>query len=309
MITLQQRKNDPDLDYEVDMGTVEHVCGILARKGCSSDIVSIWEYMDSIRKSGNSSFTPSESLYELLAQSFASSSKKEDHLLFGVLANMEADGFKPSFSLIRSLAQAVRSRSTVHRLDNCLHILSSRQDGIPPTTSALNCVMSGYADLGFVEKTYQVFEMFRDLNCEPDINTFILMLEAVFMNLSTAIPRNRRDIQIDDEAQEWIDSQLNAANIIMEAAREKGFDLDDFAHQLVDVYIRILLTTGDVDKASVFVEDVIIEAGSRNELPPISHNTFKMIIREYKRDSDDANVQFVRKLYQDAGYTGDLDVS
>lgn len=309
MITLQKRKLETDLDYEVDIGTLEHVCGILARKGSSSDIVSIWEYIDIIRQSGNSDYKPSEGLYELLAQSFASSSKKEDHLLFGVLANMEADGFKPSFSFIRGLAQAVRSRSTVYRLDNCLHILSSRQDGIPPTTSALNCVMSGYADLGFVEKTYQVFEMFRDLNCDPDINTFIIMLEAVHMNLSTALPKSRLDIHIDNEAQEWIDSQLNATEIIMEAAREKGFDLDHFAHSLVDVYIRILLTTGHVDKASIFVEDLIIEAKTRNELPPISHNTFKTIVQEYKRVDDDTNIDFIRNLYQDAGYTRDLDLS
>jgi pentatricopeptide repeat protein len=309
VITLQNRKMETELDYEIDMGTLEHLCGILARKGSSSDVVSIMEYVDSIRQSGNAEYKPTEGLYESLAQSFASSSKKEDHLLFGVLAIMEADGFKPSFSLIRDLAQAVRSRSTVHRLDNCLHILSSRHDGVPPTTSALNCVMSGYADLGFVEKTYQVFEMFGDLNCDPDINTFILMLEAVYMNLSTALPRSRRDIQIDEEAQEWIDSQINVADTIMEAAREKGFDLDDSAHQLVDVYIRILLSTGGVDKASVYVEDLIADAGTRNELPPISHNTFKVIVQEYKRYDDYANIDFLQKLYQDAGYSRDLDIS
>lgn len=299
LIRLQSQKLENDLNYEIDIGTLEHACGVLARKGSSSDLISIWEYIDNIRNSGNVLYKPSEGMYELLAQSFASSTKKEDHLLFGVLANMEADGFKPSFNFIRGLAQAMRSRSTIHRLDNCLFILRSKHDGIQATVSALNCIMSAFADLGMIEKTYSVYEMFDYLKCEPNIDTFKFMMEAIHMNLSTAIPRSRKDVKIDSDGQEWIASQLNAAEVIMDVASDKGFGMDN---QLVDVYVRILLDAGEVDKASVFVENVINDFLTRKELPPISRGTFKAIAQEYSSVGNSANVNFIEHLYLNAGY-------
>ena len=75
-------------NYQVDLGTLEHLSATAAKKGRSDVILLVWEYMEVMRLSEENSncITLSQSMHESAAQAFACSSKKEDHMIFNLFA-------------------------------------------------------------------------------------------------------------------------------------------------------------------------------------------------------------------------------
>lgn len=276
IIQLQQSKSLTQEDYLITPTTLENMTCVSAKKGHSNIVMLVWEYLDLIHrtmKNTNDSHSllytrPSAGLYENAASAFAASGH-QDHLVFGILAEMEKEGLKPSRPFLSRLAAAIRTRSSVKRLDNAIHMIrkSYKGDGgydnneemtLKPTTSALNTVLAGYSDFGFSSKAMEIYHDFERLECTPDENTFLFMMDSVAMDISTAIPpivrgcgENNRKID-DDEVKSWLNTQTDAADAIFEAAMEVGYGSNE---RLINSYVRILCAVGELDKALYLVDE------------------------------------------------------
>ena len=270
----------------------------IAKKGHSKSILLIWEYLalihDALQKTDESQASlydrPSEGLYENAASTFAASGR-EDHLVFGILAEMEREGYAPSRSFLIRLASSLRTRSSVRRLGHAMHIIRNsyansqdeveergngenkgEEEGIAlkPTTSGLNIILAGYADFGFSTNAMNVYHEFEQLECIPDENTYSFLMDSIYMDISTAIPPKTRDTgrgnemkfddttpsdysSIDDEMITWFNTRIEAADTIFEAAIEMGHGADEF---LIHSYLKILCIKGDLEKALCLIDEM-----------------------------------------------------
>lgn len=307
LVRLQKQKSASMPDYILDLGTVEHLSCVLSRKGNSRELIQLWEYVQEIQNAGNPHYRPTIGLYENLARAFVSSKMREDELVFGVLATMEDQGLQPSYIFIKGLSQAMRTRSTVSRLDKAGHILRNAHDsytnnsdhenlGIRASTSALNTIISGYADLGLFDKAYSLYTSFADLNCEPDENTFIFMLDALYMNLSTALPPG---YYLGHD--EWVKSQVEAADLIVQEASYRGFQ----PGLLLEKYVSILCVIGNVEKARNILVDMVLDAERDGQkIPDITLNTFSCVSLNYALIGDTERADEIRNLCLISGYEG-----
>jgi len=363
LIHLQRHKKPTQLDYIVDLGTLQHLTVSPAKRGNTRAVSLLWKYMDLIRTSleteeyvtssstsssssidSSSScitstyYKPTEAIYENAAEAFSSSTKQgEDEMVFRIFAEMERDGMKPSRAFLNRVSESMRTRSSVKRLNKAMYILrSSYNDGwsssshtyptasggdgggdtsaaaaaLKPTTSSLNCVLAGYADLGYLDKAFRTFDEYRQLGCEPDEQTFGILMDACAMNVITAIPPNVQNPsenvdgndnangnRMDDFTCSWIESQVEIADAILETAKEMGFVCD---HHFVHTYVKILCTVDELDKAMRYVEETLDEGRK------VSQETFGLIAIGYARKGDMETVNYVINMTKKAGYKNGL---
>ena len=307
LLLLQQNKQESTADYILDMGTLEHLCCVSSRKGNSPAMKILLNYIQEVQNAGNPRYQPTEGIYESMAQAFVSSSRKEDHLVFALLAEMESNGLTPSYIFLRGLSQAMRTRSTVGRLDLAGHMLrrghnpngfnnDSEEVGSRATTSALNTIISGYADLGLVDRAYQAYTTFDELGCEPDANTFAFLLESVVMQLTTALPPRP-----DSKGNEWALSQEDIADAMVDEARNRGFHTNKF---LIHSYVQVLCATGgSLKKAKNFIYERISEAEENEERPSIGVHTFSTLALNCAQSGDFDSVDEIRDMCISSGYT------
>lgn len=303
---LQKNKSASMPDYILDLGTIEHLSCVLSRKGNSRELIELWEYIQEIQNSGNPHYRPTIGLYENLARAFVSSKLKEDELVFSILTTMEDQGLQPSYIFLKGLSQAMRTRSTVSRLDKAGHILRNAHDayrnstdyeslGIRASTSALNTIISGYADLGLFEKAYSLYTSFADLNCDPDENTFIFMLDALYMNLSTALPSG---YTYGNQNRDWVNSQEETADILVQEASYRGFQTG----LLLEKYVSILCVVGNVDKARNIVVDMVLDAEQNGQIPDITLDTFSCVSLAYASSGDTERADEIKNLCLVSGF-------
>lgn len=297
LLYLQRTKSKSTDDFILDMGTLEHLCCIAARKGSSKTFLVLLNFIQEVRDSGNEFYHPTQGIYESLAQSFMSSSQREDQKVFGVLKEMESIGFQPSHIFLRGLAQSIRTRSTVGRLDAARHMILSGYEGTETsiaTTSGLNVIIAGYADLGFVDKAYLTYSMFEELDCKPDENTFAYLLEAVAMDISTAIPP-----KFDHQEHEWIVSKVDIADALIEEARSKGFLINK---HMLHSYISVLCAANSLGNAKKVINEVIFDAEEYEITPPIGVETFSILALKYAENGDFESLDDIMKLSAFAGF-------
>mmetsp|Transcript_8252 Transcript_8252/g.15544 ORF Transcript_8252/g.15544 Transcript_8252/m.15544 type:complete len:684 (-) Transcript_8252:15-2066(-) len=304
LLRLQKKKSASMPDYILDLGTVEHLSCVLSRKGNSSELIQLWEYVQEIQNAGNPHYHPTIGLYENLARAFVSSKRREDVLVFGVLATMEDQGHQPSYIFLKGLSQAMRTRSTVSRLDKASHILRNSHEaytnsrnnenlGIRASTSALNTIISGYADLGRFDKAYSLYTSFTDLDCEPDEYTFIFLLDALHMNLSTAIPSG-----YSFENHDWVKSQVETADILLQESTYRGFQ----SGLLLEKYVSISCVVGNIDKARNIVVDMVLDAERNGQIPDITLETFSRVSLSYALSGDMQRADEMRNICIVSGY-------
>ena len=307
VLRLQKNKEESMADYIIDMGTLEHLSFVAARKGHSQPLMIMWDYIQEVRNAGNPSYQPTQALYENVAQAFASSSRKEDQLLFGALATMEEQGYRPSYIFLRGVSQAMRTRSTVGRLEHASFMLQKSHNApryedsdeirIRVTSSALNVLISGYADLGLVDKAYRTFDLFDECDCKPDEHTFAFMVEAVAMNLTTAVPPRGNHVN------EWVASQEEAADILVGEARQRGFHAN---RPLAHSYVEILCATKSLEKAKHFLIDMVLDADENGERAAIDLKTFSLLAMNYGLSADLEGADEIVQLCCTAGYAEGL---
>ncbi len=279
IIKLQQSKSPTQSDYLIDSKTLEYITCSSSKRGHSSIVTLIWEYMNSVRASlmehDNSSplcslySKPTEGLYENAVMTFAASTNK-DHLVLSILDEMEKEGYKPTRLFLSRLS--ARLRSSVRRLDHAMYMMRSNfnrslnnysdsmeyehQHFFNPTTSSLNAIMCAYADLGFSAKAMDLYNEFEDLQCVPDENTYIFLMDSVLMNVTTAIPSNfvggQQGRPDDEDLISWLESQVDAANAIVDVAIQMGFGLNE---HLLHSYLKLLCAIGELDKAMYLLEE------------------------------------------------------
>ena len=268
---------------------------------------TLLNYIQEIQNAGNPHYIPTEGIYESMAQAFASSKRKEDHLVFAVLAEMESNGIRPSYIFLRGLSQAMRTRSSYGRLDAAFHTLrrgnADENEGFGgdevaprPSTSALNTIISGYADLGIMDRAYHTYTNFEEFGCEPNEDTFVFLMESVKMQLTTAIPpRQDFDFEID----EWILSKEDIADALVEEATIRGYHYNSL---FVNFYVEILCATRNLDKAKSFLHEMISDAELSGEIPPIAEKTFSLLALNFAQRDDFKSYDEVRELCVSSGH-------
>eukprot|EP01083_Nonionella_stella_P001775 5085_1 len=165
----------------------------------------------------------------------------------------------------------------------------------------MNCVMSAFADLGLVDRTCFVLQKFEELQLEPDENTFIFMMEALAMNLTTAIPPTRRgssSLQTNGE-ENWITFQVEAADVLFEEAAERGMHANK---NMCYFYVNVLLATGRCEKAKTFLEDTVLNAEKNGEKAEIDVRPFSLVAVDFAKQGDFDQVEHVLNLAQAAGF-------
>ncbi len=304
LLYLQQNKGESEKDYILDMGTLEHLCSVSARKGNSQSMNVMMEYIREIQFAGNSHYQPTEGIYESMAQAFVSSTKKEDHLVLALLAEMESNGMKPSYIFLKGIAQGMRTRSTVGRLDLARHILlnghhsngNGNEVGVRATTSALNTIISGYADLGLVDRAYQTYTNFPELECEPDDNTYAFLLESLVLNVTTAIPPGHGH---KNQINEWMRFQEDIADEMVEEARTRGLSNNTY---LIHSYVQVLCATGSLDKAVTFLHGIVLDADEKGGAHAIGEKSFSTVAFHFAKNGDFDRVDEVNDICISSGY-------
>jgi pentatricopeptide repeat protein len=273
VLKLQQNKSLTQDDYILSPGTLEQMTYSVAKKGQVSTITLAWEYLGTLRntmsKKNGSQVTPSEGLYENAASTYAVAGR-QDHVVFGILAEMEKEGYKPGRQLLVRLANSIRLHSSVRRLDKAMFTLrnsyESMQNGygddtLKPTTSALNTVIVGYCDFGFSSKAMDVYNEFESLECIPDENTYSFLMDSIVMDLSTAIPpriryhgRSNHTNAVGKEESSWIQDRVEAADAIFEAATEMDYGSDE---KMIHSYVKVLCLNNDLKKAMHLVVEKV----------------------------------------------------
>mmetsp|Transcript_11057 Transcript_11057/g.16739 ORF Transcript_11057/g.16739 Transcript_11057/m.16739 type:complete len:702 (+) Transcript_11057:125-2230(+) len=319
ILRLHKANDEFQPDYKIDLGTLQHLTAIPARKGSSQIMTLLWQLIDRVASSDNPSYSPSQGLLENFTVSFASSNKKEDELVFKMLADFEDQGYEASRVFLKSISQSMRTRATIGRLNNALHILQNNvSDGsqghfpyadygesdespLRPTAAAMNCVMSAFADLGLVDRTCFVFQKFEEFQLEPDENTFLFMMEALAMNLTTAIPPTRRgssSVQTNGE-DDWITFQVETADVLFEEAIQRGMHANK---NMCYSYVQVLLATGRCEKAKTLLEDTVLNAEKIGEKAEIDIRPFSLVAIDFAKQGDFDQVEYVLNLAQVAGF-------
>lgn len=304
---LQNNKDSDMPDYIIDVGNLESIAYPLSRKGMSRELMDLWSYIQTIQASGYPHYQATEGFLESLARSFVASRRQEDELLFGVLATMEEQGLKPSYIFIKGLAQSLRTKSTIARLDKGRHILfnslheNSNPDGSPslvsPCSTSLNTLLAGYADLGLSEKSFQLLDSFEQLGCEPDANTYAFLVQAICRNLTTSLPV----AYVSNDMNRFLSEQEELADYVINETIRKGFH--NHKH-LIDAYVKVLCATNNLEKAREFLSMQIAEADELGDIPSTSLDTLSTLALEHALRGNFDGLEEVSQICISSGYSG-----
>jgi hypothetical protein len=114
------------------------------------------------------------------------------------------------------------------------------------------------------------------------------------MNLSTAIPRGH-----NFHGHEWVSAQEEAADILVEEARYRGYQTNKF---LVDSYVKVLCTTKNLEKAKNFIVDTVLDAEQNGVRPNIVLKTFSNLAIDFALSGDLEGAHEVSQLCIVSGY-------
>jgi pentatricopeptide repeat protein len=273
---IQLQKDQSKAEYLISPKTFEDITCTATKKGHSHTVLLVWEYLKLIHgilEENNEPHAalykrPSPGLYENAATVFAASGY-QDQLIFSTLSEMENEGYKPARPFISRLAATLRTRSTVKRLDNALHMIreaydndeSNGESSLIPTTSALNTIVAAFSDLGFSAKAMDIYHSFESLGCTPDEDTYSFLMDSIAMDVTTTIPpmikgsrRRTKGIIEDVDMKSWLNTQIEAADAIFETATELGYGSNE---HMTNAYVKILCAIGELDKAMYLLDEKI----------------------------------------------------
>lgn len=275
IIHLQRNKLPSEPDYLISPNSLQYITCSTSKKGHVETITFIWEYLNLLNINSNEKsnpnsiyIQPTEGLYENAVCTYAAS-RRLDHMVFGIISEMEEAGIKPTRNFLLRVSKAIRTRSSIKRVDHALHMMGNSYYGgtsgdemisVSPTTSSLNILLAAFADFGFTSRAMDLYNEYSDFGCVPDGNTYSFLMNTVDMDISTALPpaigqlKNYGQSQLNDEQKGWIEGQLAVADSILNAATEMGYGSDE---HLTDAYIKVLCSAGDNDKALDFLGEKI----------------------------------------------------
>ncbi len=202
---------------------------------------------------------------------------------------------------------------------------------VRPTTTALNCILSAYADLGLTEEACEVFTKFAAMDLTPNEDSFAFLMKAIAMNLMTALPAQNvmggivygQEDGSDDgsgHGHEWVSRQVQAAEVLLQEGLGRDVSNKNFNHW----YVQVLSAAGLVDKAVKYVTDVVhksdSESGNDNDnenenynendsgddealnVPPLKLKSLALIALELAKVGDFEGVEGMIDLANAVGY-------
>jgi pentatricopeptide repeat protein len=237
ILHLQQNKQVSQLDYKLDLGTLQHISAMAARRGSTDLIHIIWDYFQQFH------IPPTQALYEDTIVTWMEVNG-QDEMVIQFLAEMEIQrGFIPPRPLIRSISRSLRG--TRNRMERWNRLLPKQGHTPTPKTRAMvHCLLSAYAECGMVDSAFSLFDlMLQDIQ-GPDEDTYSYLMEAVAQNITTAVEVHPNMGAIEDDT--WITGQLDAAEVIRQTMTQmKG----SWNRHCIHHYVRILCAAGRVEEA------------------------------------------------------------
>jgi len=119
---------------------------------------------------------PRETFYECTVTTFLRA-RMQDHHAFTAFAEMRRDGFVPSGPFVVGMSKDLST--TRGRVGNAYNIICNGAEDFPASTQALNCVLGAYAELGFVDDAFWLFDEYASHGVTPNIDTYASLLQAV----------------------------------------------------------------------------------------------------------------------------------
>ncbi len=308
IIHLQGNKLPNEPDYLITPNSLQYITCATSKKGHVDTITLIWEYLNLLntnsheKNNPNSIYLqPTEGLYENAASTYAES-KRQDQLVFSILAEMEEAGLKPSRNFLIRLSKALRTHSTIRRVDAGIHMIrnkinssynSDEDISIKPTTSALNTLLATLADFGFTSRAMELYNEFEDFGCTPDENTYLFLMKSIEMDVSTCLPPTVGQSEIEKTAGEeiWVESQVMTADAILDAAVQMGHGDDE---HLVEAYLKILHSAKEVEKAVGFLGEKL-----RKKKQISNHSLGLIALANAEQGNKDIVEEIVQLIKQD----------
>ena len=260
-------------EYVADVSTLEQVAAAAAQAGDLEQALLAW---DAFSAMGH--VCPTDSLYESVAQVFATNPLEQIGSAFTVLAEMEERGYHVSRALIRSLSlhlryvppPSVRAQQAflanltfpcanvvglwIHwlvsekasYLDPALHQLKElHRGGLHVTTALLNVILSASAERGDLERTHLLLEEFGHFGTPLDADSYSFAMEACGKHLA------RRTRTVARPA--LVEQCLDAAVSLLTRMEEQGIAP---THHVIREYVELLCFAGQTETAT----QVILEA-------------------------------------------------
>eukprot|EP00559_Dactyliosolen_fragilissimus_P007381 CAMPEP_0184871092 /NCGR_PEP_ID=MMETSP0580-20130426/39902_1 /TAXON_ID=1118495 /ORGANISM="Dactyliosolen fragilissimus" /LENGTH=365 /DNA_ID=CAMNT_0027373591 /DNA_START=1342 /DNA_END=2439 /DNA_ORIENTATION=+ len=321
--TISPQLHPSHQHYIIDMGTLEHIAAVAARKKSLNLIHTIWDYIE-ILNGNTTHFTQIDDdydglhhillnfqshyqatpfIYETTILAFFQK-KFSDHLALNALAQMEDHGHIPSRSFINEMSN--RLISSAKRVDNAYHFLTNdgRLGGHTagkPTTASMNLLLASYAQLGQLQSAFDTHDTFEsDFGLISDYETYSYLMEAIHTTFqgNTKVKEydqtNRRPSSIKDEM--GITEKLHLAHEVMNAANEaKPQQHEDITMKtkshLIHQYVQVLCSAGQMDQARNFLKAITnkdeFEGNARIHIynnSTINIGTFEILAVSYALD-------------------------
>ncbi|ONK71202.1 uncharacterized protein A4U43_C04F5930 [Asparagus officinalis] len=236
----------------------------MVERGCEPDIVTYGIMVDSLCKAGRiekavevvremrvRDCPPTSFIYSVLVHGYGVEKRIEDAV--ETFLEMERNGVIPDVAVYNALVSAF---CKVHRFENVYRVLGEMgEKGVVPNSRTCNIILNCLIGLGRNDEAYRLFRRMIKI-CEPDSDTYTMMIKMFFES-----------------------DRLEMAMKVWKYMRIKQFvpSMHTFS-----VLINGLCEKGEVDKACVFLEEMI-EKGIR---PP--GTTFgrlkKLLLEEHRED-------------------------
>lgn len=236
----------------------------MAERGCEADVVTYSIMVDSLCKAGrveravevvremkSRGCPPTSFIYSVLVHTYGVEKRIEDAV--EAFLEMERDGIVADVAVYNALVSAF---CKVDRFENAYRVLGEMESkGVCPNSRTCNIILNGLIGLGRNDEAYRFFRWMTKV-CEPDSDTYTMMIKMFF--------------------------ESDRSEMAMKVWKYMGKKQFVPSMHTFSVLINGLCEKGEVDKACVFLEEMI-EKGIR---PP--GTTFgrlrKLLLEEHRED-------------------------
>lgn len=232
----------PGNDYRVDLGTLESISMLSARKNIDLNLL-VWDLVELFGD------RPTESMFEDVVMSFAAT--KQDVNLYSALVDMEKNWFVPSRALLKYVAIKVGYHDK--RLHHSKKLLTWYENEHLRSTHTMNSLIMAYGMKRDLNSAFFVFEEMTRYQLQPDMNTFTFLMDALYIDTKDRFDfrgkKKENQANTDD-----VDNVVGAAQVILESMEEFSVPRSkSFTHE----HVRVLCAVGKLDDAYAVLEEAV----------------------------------------------------
>lgn len=225
--------------YRVSLGTLAAISLAASRRNIELNLLA-WDLADAF------GYAPPESMFEDVVMSFAAA--QQDENMYAALVDMEAHGFVPSRALLRYIALKVSYK--MGRLQHSSRMLSWHENDHLRSIHSMNALLIGFGMQKDINSSFSIFEELSRFELTPDANTFIFLMEILYLDTKDRFPCN--DVAPPPCTPADVADVLGAAQIILDDQAAAGISKSP---HFFKEHLRLLCALGRLEEAhAVFRE-------------------------------------------------------